>query len=173
MAIVYTLQNDLGTVAGANTYDTTAALIQYWENLGVDYSATDEADLQVAMIQARAYLDNRWDYFGYPLEDDQTTAWPRSAAYNCSYVLIEGVPQFIKDAQFEYAGRYIANGSLQSDITDTNAITGRITKEKLGPLEVAYAGGISASGSYPSYPSADNLIKNSCTVSSGNTVCRA
>ena len=176
MAIEYNIQDDLGTVTGANTYDSTANLLQYWENRGVDLSIYTAEEQQIGMINAWSYLDQRWEFRGYRLAEDQTTDWPRTGVTNCRGDVVEGVPQFIKDAQFEYAARYLSSGTLITDTTDIDAINGRITKERVGPIEVGYKGGISAVGSWPSYPTADNLIKSSCTVSNSggeSTIYRA
>jgi len=173
MAINFIVQTDDGTTANANAYIDTTEFVQYWENHGVDYSAEDESTQQVAIIRGTEYVDQRYKYTGYPLEEGQTTEFPRAELYDCRGDLVEGVPQIVKDACAEYAGRYVENGKLQDDITDIGTINGRVTKEKLGPMEVEYEGGISGGGGYPSYPTADQILKSSCFVINGNRVGRA
>lgn len=174
MAILFAVQNDLGTVDLANSYATTAELLQYFENLGTDYSAKTTSELQIALIKGQVYLDNRWTFRGLKLEDDQTTSYPRSGVTDCGGVDVDGVPLFIKNAQIEYAGRVLEGVSLTGDISSLDAVSGRITKAKLDTLEVTYQARVSASGLNYSFPSADNYLVNSCTLqSSANMVGRA
>ena len=174
MAIQFLVQSDEGDVAGANAYLEVADFEQYWENRGVDYAGETEADKQVAIIRATDYVDQRFRYQGTRLEEGQSTEWPRDDVADCRGDDVEGIPQKIKDATAEYAGRYLDNGSLQSDSTDTDANIGRVTKEKVGPVEVSYQGGIGkGSQTYPVYPTADNILKSSCLIVSGNMVCRS
>jgi hypothetical protein len=172
MAISFVVQTDDGTAAGANAYPDTTEMVQYWENHGVDYSGQDTSSLQIAIIRGTEYTDQRYRYKGTQLAEGQTTEFPREGLYNCRGDLVEGVPQEIKDAASEYAGRYIDNGKLQEDITDVDALSGRVTKEKLGELEIQYNGGIGAGGQKPSYPTADQILKTSCFTISGNRIGR-
>jgi hypothetical protein len=173
MAIIFLVQDDDGTVDGANAYIDTTDFLQYWETHGVDYSAEDESTQQVAIIRGTSYVDQRYKYKGYPLTEGQSTEFPRAELYDCRGDLVEGVPQSVKDACAEYAGRYIDNGQLQEDTTDTDALAGRVKKEKLGPMEIEYMGGISAGSTFPSYPTADQILKSSCFTINGRQVGRA
>jgi len=175
MAIQFNVQDDTGTVSGANAYITEAEFLQYWENHGVDYSAKTSDELQVAIIRGTEYVDQRFRYQGVKLTEGQSTEWPRDDVTDCRGDYVDGVPQEVKDATAEYAGRYLDNGSLQDDNTDGDSLAGRITKEKVGPIEVGYEGGIGAGGSqsFNVYPTADNILKSSCLIVSGNFVSRA
>lgn len=173
MAINFILQTDDGTAAGANAYIDTTEMLSYWDTHGRDYSSSTSDELKVAIIYSTSYVDQRYKYLGTRLAEGQTTEFPRSDLYDCRGDEVDGVPETIKSATAEYAGRYIDNSSLQSDITDVDALSGRVTKEKLGPIEIQYKGGMSASGQYPSYPTADNLLKSSCFTITGNMIGRA
>jgi len=173
MAITLTVQSDDGTTANANAYIDTTEMLDYWTNHGVDYSSEDDDDLKVSIIRGTSYVDQRYTYRGTPLAEGQTTGFPRADLYDCRGDLAEGVPEKVKQATAEYAGRYIDNGKLQDDVTDVDGLAGRVTKEKLGPMEIMYEGGISASGQYPSYPTADQILKSSCFLFSGNQVGRS
>lgn len=173
MAVSLILQTDDGTTANANAYIDTTEMLSYWDNHGRDYSSETDDDLKVSIIRGTEYVDQRFRYRGTPLAEGQTTQFPRAELYDCRGDLVEGVPQSVKNATAEYAGRYIDNSALQQDITDVDGLAGRITKEKLGPMEIMYEGGISASGQYPSYPTADQILKSSCFVISGQQVGRA
>jgi hypothetical protein len=173
MSIQFNIQSDDGTVDNANAYLDTTDMLQYWENHGVDYSGTDTSDLQVAIIRGTSYVDQRYKYKGTRLAEGQTTEFPRADLYDCRGDDATGVPDVIKQATAEYAGRYIDNSALQQDIIDVDGLAGRVTKEKLGPMEIQYASGISAAGQYPSYPTADQILTNSCFTQSANRVGRA
>jgi hypothetical protein len=173
MAVTLIVQDDDGTTANANAYIDTTDMLSYWDNHGVDYSSQADDSLKVSIIRGTEYIDQRFDYNGLPLAEGQTTQFPRSSLYDCRGDLVEGVPQVVKNACAEYAGRYIDNSQLQSDITDVDGLAGRVTKEKLGPMEIQYAEGISAGGQYPSYPTADQILESSCFVVYGNQVGRA
>jgi len=159
--IQFYVQSDDGTVANANAYIDTTEFDQYWENHGEIYSQ-DESDKQVAIIRGTEYVDQRFTYEGYQLTQGQSTEWPRSGATDCRLDDATGVPDAIKEATAEYAGRYIDNSALQSDITDVDALTGRTTMENVGPIEARYADGIGSVGQFPFYPTADQIIKSSC-----------
>lgn len=167
------LQTDDGTTANANAYIDTTAFLSYWDDHGVDYSSVAENTVKVAIIRGTEYVDQRFRYKGYPLAAAQTTEFPRAELYDCRGDLAEGVPQQAKDADAEYAARWIDNSSLQDDVTDVDNLAGRVIKEKLGPMEIEYEGGISSAGTFPEYPTADQILKSTCFVTSGMRVGRA
>jgi len=173
MAVTLIVQDDDGTTADANAYIDTTEFLAYWENHGVDYSSVEEDALKVGIIRGTDYVDQRYRYKGTQLTEGQSTEFPRQDLYSCRGDLVEGVPQQVKDADAEYAARWIDNSSLQTDVLDVDGLAGRITKEKLGPMEIMYEGGISSAGQYPSYPTADQILKSSCFVTSGQQVGRA
>lgn len=69
MALVFTVQNDAGQIAGANSYLTLAAFKQYQDNQGNDYTTPGYSDpqLQQAIVRATTYLDTRFDFNGKKL----------------------------------------------------------------------------------------------------------
>lgn len=173
MSVNLIVQTDDGTTANANAYIDTTEFLAYWDNYGVDYSGVADDTIKVGIIRGTDYTDQRFRYKGSRLAEGQTTEFPRSELYDCRGDLVDGVPQQAKDADAEYAARWIDNSALQQDVTDVDALAGRITKEKLGPMEIMYEGGISSAGQYPSYPTADQILKSSCFIISGQQVGRA
>jgi len=171
MAIEFNVQSDDGTVTDANAYITLDQFDQYWENHGKTYADGTDSKM-VAIIRATEYVDQRFQYEGLPLEQDQPTEFPRSGATDCRGDDATGIPVLVDKATAEYAGRYLDNSSLQSDVTDMDALAGRTIMEKVGPIEARYAAGI-AQTSFPFYPTADQILKSSCLVISANIVWRS
>lgn len=88
MAAQFNVQVDAGTTALANAYITLAEFKQYHDNAGNDYSAYIDAKIQLAIVRATFYLDNRFTFPGRktvvvdpaaspPVTVEQPTQWPR------------------------------------------------------------------------------------------------
>ncbi len=175
--MAFTVQDDTGTVDGANAYITVAEFIAYFADRNITI-AVDDAVNQAAIIRATSYVDQRFCYKGAKLDGyDQTTQWPREQYDDGGvYVgedLVTGVPREVKQASSEYAYRaYLdADGDVQPDPSvDSNT---KIAREKLDVLEteVEY---FSHSTSLPNYPTADNILKTSgLTCSRQGSIGRA
>lgn len=134
--MAFTLQDDLGAVAGANACISEAEFITYHADRGNDHSAFSTAQVEQAIIKATDYVDSRFlnNFPGTRLVLGQSTEWPREDAYDREGDLVEGIPTALKEALAEYT--FVA---LSSDLTPTPDYDagGVITrkKEKLGPLE--------------------------------------
>ena len=169
--MAFTVQTDDGLTAGANSYDSVANYESYWTDRGVDLSSYTTEQKEASLIQGTFYVDNRYDYIGYRLNGfSQTTEWPRGDAWvlvGNTWEKIEGVPQCVKNACFEYAYRNLTGTDLQPDGNAEGAIKKK--KEQVGPLseETEYCGCGSTGGTI-AYPSADNWLENSGLVKSTN-----
>lgn len=147
----------------ANSYTTLEEFTDYWTDRGFDYTIFSTGALQRSLIKATDYIDlnNKYDFRGYILEEDQPLAFPRQQLYvQCK--LIEGVPKEIKIATFEYAKRALESdtGDLQPDPDDRDETGAVIVKrfEKIGPIETETEY-LSGTGSeVKSYPTADKFL---------------
>lgn len=140
------LDATVGGVA-ADTYGTLVEADAYFDaRESADWGASDSVK-ELALRKAATYLDNvyrgRWK--GVKATSTQALAWPRAGVVDVEGYGIASnvVPQAIKRAQFE-AAKLIAGG------TELEATVGRtVSKEKIGPMEVTYAGGAALVDQYP------------------------
>jgi len=179
--MAFTVQDDTGTVDGANAYISTAYMVSYFADRNITIANTTDAEIaknEAAIIRATSYVDQRFCYIGAKLEGyDQTTQWPREqSSFGGVYVgedLVEGLPREVEQASAEYAYRawLDADGAVQADPTlDPNI---KSERKKLDVLvkDTEYWG---AGNSLPVYPTADNILTRSDLTCSGQkTVGRA
>lgn len=169
------VQDDTGTVSGANGYISVAEFKTYHDDRANDYSAAvDDAAIGVAIVKATDYLDQRFAFVGRRRTGrEQTTEWPRTNAYDRDGFYVSNIPTELKEACAEYALRAIA-AALNPD-PDADA-TGRAVQSKsesVGPISssVTYVAG--AVLSLPKYPAADLRLTKTGLVMQGGEVRRA
>lgn len=159
--MAFTVQNDTGTQAGANSYNTVQELKDYWTDRNVDYTTVSDAILESRLIAATSYVDRRYIYAGYKSNGrDQTTEFPREYLYDYSgecEVLVAGVPREAKEAVNEYAHILASQDSLQPNGSTDGTVKRK--KEKVGVIEeeTEYSPP-TAAGNRISYPDADSKI---------------
>lgn len=173
MALV--VQNDQGTVTGANAYVTVAFFKSYHDDRGNSYGSATDAAIGNAIIKATDYLDTRFRFRGSRMfsTDSQTTEWPRFNARDDSGYCVDGIPPAVKKACSEYALRALTK-ALNPDPTfdDSGQAVKRISKTA-GPVskDVEYANpGVL---SLPKYPVADRMLAAAGLLMSTSTLARA
>jgi hypothetical protein len=176
--VAFTVQDDTGTVDGANAYIDADFFNDYHGDRGVDLTELDdssEAAVQGAIVQATGYMDSRWRYLGWPLEDDQTTEWPRDGVYEQRGNLADPVPLKVQQACAEYALAILRGSSLT--VVPALDESGRPvveTVEKVGPVEerkrFAEGGGLGLLA-LP-VPAADMLLSRYVSMVSGGVAVR-
>lgn len=163
--MAFVVEDGTGTVEGANSYVSVEEFQTYWTDRGFDHTVFSTAAIQIALIKSTDYIDlNNYYYFkGYILEEDQPLAFPRQDLYvGCK--LIEGIPEELKRATFEYAKRVLegdgGNGDLQPDGEDRDESGAIIVKqfEKIGPIETETEYLAGTASEVRSYPSADKYL---------------
>ena len=154
------------TVGGAtsNSYGTEAEATQYFdERIPLNPPWSSAPDAPAVLIMATRILDAyfqplkvlvkcsdgcdsyykiRRHWTGAPATSTQRLAWPRIGMYdrNGNAIASNIIPQELKDAQFELAGRL-----LNSDLTLQNEIALQgITSAKVGSLAVTFKDSIAA-----------------------------
>jgi len=168
---VLRVQDDGGLVVNANAYGTASAFYAYHLERGAS-AAYDVEQVERAIVLATDYVDARFFYKGRNLNGrDQPTQWPRVNAYDAQGYLVQGIPNEIKEATFEYALR-----SLSSELNpdpDTTEL-GRQVKEKTEKLgdfseKTSY---YTTPATFPKYPTADRKITAAGLNQSGSDIVR-
>ena len=172
--MAFTVQDDNGSVAGANAYISVDELKAYHADRGNDLSGKTDPDLEKAIVRATDYLDHRFNFVGKRLTLDQPTQWPRSSAYDRDRYIVNGVPKAVKEATAEYALRALTLAALNPDPTADE--TGRAVQAKsseVGSIKesVTYAQG--AVFQLPRYPAADQRLRKTGLTRSGGDLLRA
>lgn len=174
MGVTLILQNDSGTVEDANTYVDLDYVTNYNAQRGRDLSEYEAEDVLAAIVEARDFMDNRWDYVGQKSQREQDTEFPRENAYDKDDYIVTGIPKSVKKAQSEYTWIRLSQGTALNP-TPTRDPSGRNViqyAESVGPISESktYASG----GSYqePDYPSADSILERTGLVNASNRVIR-
>lgn len=169
---MFLVQNDNGTVAGANAYITADEFRAFHGDRGTDLTGKQDADIETAIVRATDYLDQRFNFVGKRLTLEQATQWPRMSAYDRDRYIINGVPKPIREACAEYAFRALTAALNPDPEADSTGATVQSKSSKVGPIEesVTYVSG--AVFSMPRYPAADQRLIKTGLVRSGGTVLR-
>jgi hypothetical protein len=154
--MAFLVQDDAGSVVGANAYVSVAEFTSYHTDRNVTAvidSDYELAAIQAAIILASDYLDSRYSYVGEKRTGNQPMSWPRFDAEDRDDHIIFGIPQVIKEACSELA---LANlqvpGSLFPVITQDATGQGvKRSRQKLDVLEteVEYFGDSAAAAQKP------------------------
>lgn len=156
-----TLQNDAGTVSGADSYIDVDAFKAYHDARGNSYTGYTDAQIGEAIVRATDYIDARFTFDGTKVNGrTQTTEWPRYDVVDADNYYVEGIPLEIKDATAEYALRALS-AALNPD--PTVDASGRMVESEsvtVGPIteSKSFTGSVS---SMPKYPAVDNMLLNS------------
>lgn len=170
--MAFTVQNNQGSVAEANSYITVTEFKDYHKDRGNTYSAGTKA-IEQALVKATDYIDQRFRFIGEKPNQSQTTSWPRIDAEDRDDNLRTGIPLEIKEATAEYA--LVA---LTADLNpaptrdDTGALVeGRV--DVVGPIREERRYASAAAFSLPKYPQADHKLISTGLVVSGRVLRRA
>lgn len=178
MAFVFTAEDGTGLTA-ANSYATVDEFKDHHDGRGRDYAAYTDPQIQAALVKASDYIDKRFGrrWKGYRGSKNQGLDWPRIDAFDESDFLLSDVPDQLTKAAVEYAWLALTLGTELAPVPAKTA--GRITKEKVGPIETAYGSDtqpMSSTGnliqSIPEYPEADLWIEGLLQSSAARNVFR-
>lgn len=173
MALI--VQDNTGSVAGANAYITVAEFNAYHDDRGGDYSgaAADDEAIEAAIVRATDYLDQRFTFVGKKRRGrDQTTEWPRSDARDRDQHYVNDIPPEVKEACAEYALRALAAELNPDPERNASGVAVLSKSEAVGPISesVTFVGG--AVFQMPKYPAADQKLVRAGLVRSGGTLLR-
>ena len=177
MANIFTVQNDDGSVANANSYITEAEFDTYVDDRGLSHSHI-QTQIETACVMATDYIDYRFNYVGKKRSQDQTTEWPRYDATDRDERLVTGIPIAVKEAcaELAWASASAATGELVTN-PDRDSL-GQVVESSRVKVDVIEAeteymgGGVF---SMPKYPRADmKLVRAGLVLSTlGGDVRRA
>lgn len=173
--MAFTVQDDNGGVANANAYLTVAEFKTYHDDRAQSYGAVSDPVIEGAIVRATTYLDSRFRFVGDKVQGrDQTTAWPRSSAYDRDNDLVTGIPREVKNATAEYALRALtATGGLNPDPQrDATGAAVTMRKDVVGPIEETREYSAGTAFQMPKYPAADQWLRAVGLTRSGGEVRR-
>ena len=168
-----TVQDNNGSVAGANAYISVEEFKDYHEDRGTDTSDFDDEAIEKAIVRATDYLDQRFNFVGKKrLGRDQTTEWPRTDAWDRDRYYINDIPPEVKEACCEYALRALAAELNPDPERNASGVAVLSKSEAVGPISesVTFVGG--AVFQMPKYPAADQKLVRAGLVRSGGTLLR-
>ncbi len=145
MTVQFVVEDGTGK-STATSYATVAQYRQYWENRGVDYSATAQSLIETKLNTATEYIDTTYTFDGTPLLTTQSLEWPRTdvlTGYD-EPVSNASVPQRVIDATCYLA----AQDGLQF-------VDDGIASISYGPISKTF----SRPGGQKQFPVADKLLK--------------
>lgn len=170
-----TVQDDQGSVAGADSYLSVADFDAYHTARGNSYpTGTVTSQKEIALRLATEYLDLRFRFAGWRLRREQTTEWPRVDVYDLDDFYVDGIPQEVKDATAEYALRALSAKLLADPNRDSS---GRRLKVKDYSIEgridqrLEFVDG--SAFDLPEYPLADMKLRRRGLVRKGRELVRA
>jgi hypothetical protein len=96
----------------ANAYIDLDFFQAYCDLVGYDYSSYTDAQQEQSIIRATIFMDARWSYAGYKLDDDQSTECPRQEVYDSRGMWVQGLPTPLLNACAEYAWAGLGRSSM-------------------------------------------------------------
>ena len=168
-----TVQDNNGSVAGANAYITVEEFKTYHTDRGNSLAGSTDPKIEAAIIRATDYLDQRFNFVGKKrLGRDQTTEWPRTDAWDRDRYYINDIPPEVKEACCEYALRALAAELNPDPERNASGVAVLSKSEAVGPISesVTFVGG--AVFQMPKYPAADQKLVRAGLVRSGGTLLR-
>jgi hypothetical protein len=180
MAPTFVVEDGTG-VAGANSYSTDLAALQYHEDIGTptaDWASVPLDEREQALRDATRYLDakygKRWK--GYRSDGTNPLDWPRQSVIDTDgfNVVSNTIPQALLDATAEAAlrSRDAAQNpdGLTPDITGAGIILLKREKFDVFEEETEYAGGVDP---YVTFTVIDRLLHDLIISGSSQLAGRA
>lgn len=165
-------QDDNGTVANANGYGSVAGFKAYHDDRGNNYGdIAEDGDnsIEQCIIKATDYVDGRFSYVGSKRYGVQTTQWPRTDAWDKDGYPVNGIPEPVLRATYEYAFRALSGDIDPDPVRDDSGRTVISKSEGLGPLQQSVTYGAGGSVEAPRYPKADRILSASGLVDGSTT----
>lgn len=167
--MAFLVQNDAGTVDGANAYVSASECRTYHLDRGTTISQSDPV-LEQAIVKATDYMDHRFRFRGDKLRVEQRTAWPRTIPEDDDQHFRSGIPIEVKEACCEYTLIALTAELNPAPSRDATGRPVQSKSEQVGPVaeSTAFVGG--AVFQLPKYPKADQKLRG--LVESGGVIAR-
>lgn len=137
LSIVFNVED--GTcVSGANSYVTLKEANQYQTNKGrSDWLALTDDEKMISLIKGTQYVDNLYTWKGRrKFTNYQNLFFPRVMLRDNEGILVEGIPNRLKDAVCEAA---FYGYQAETELFTTHSDSGEIKKQRVeGAVEVEY-----------------------------------
>lgn len=131
--------------AGIDAYADRAEADDYFAARGVAaWEAAPGPARDAALLRATAWIEGRFRWVGRLADPAQPLAWPRTGARDAEGRPLDGIPDRLKAACAE-----LALIALAEDLAPPVERGGRVLSERVGPLEVSYAGDAPPGWSFP------------------------
>lgn len=167
------VQDDSGSVDGANAYVTAAFFDSYHLDRGNSLVGFTTEQREQAIVRATDYLDQRFRFIGDRTRVAQRTAWPRLSAEDADGNWRGGIPTEIKEACAEYALVALTQALNPTPTRDPTGVSVIAKSERVGPISEFTQYGDGGALALPSYPAADTRLRASGLVVSGRDLKRA
>ena len=156
----------MSLTVGENSYLSAGDADAYFaaRNVAAWASAPSVAK-EAALLQATAYIDGSYAFRGRIADPGQPLSWPRSGAIDSEGRVLPGIPRRIEHATAE-----LALVALAGDLLPPRERGGKITREKVGPVEVE---NLPEAEPGRTYPLIDLLLKPLLRPSASREVKRA
>lgn len=161
--MAFVVQNPTTPTDTANAYISVQAFKDYHDERGNGYTATD-VEIEQAIVRATDYMDARWMFAGYRLDEDtpQSTECPRAGVYDpvTSWEL-DGYPAELEEACAEYAFAALAGSLYPTANVDPSGQNVKKYRRKADVIEreVEFFAASGSKISWLKYPLADGKMK--------------
>ena len=156
----------------ATAYCTVQFFRDFCEVEGLDLTGIDDTAIELALQRATRYMDYRYSFVGYRLNDIQRLQWPRSYAYYRDGRVALDVPREVQECSAFLAFRSLSARLAPDPTYDESGAKVLRKAEQVGPIsqELEFANG-GALATMRKYPEADQLIR--CLTTGGGELLRA
>lgn len=178
--MAFLVQDDQGSIVGANSYVAVADFNSYHTDRQVADILNGNFDndpIQGALILASDYVDSRYSYVGEKQTATQPMQWPRYDAEDRDEHIVFGIPQVVKEAVSELALAELQSpGSLFPGVSvDATGQGVKKTRKKLDVLELEtefFGESAGAAKRLPVFYQADWRLKRSGLLTSSRGLVR-
>lgn len=145
--------------ANADSYASVVDAKAHWDKTGFAYDDYTDAQIEQALVRATAWIDGRYRrrFAGERTNGRaQALEWPRKNVKDTdgNEVADDAIPREVVQATAEAARREVSGVTLSPDVTAAETVQ----SERVGPLEVEYAGIPTADAQRPTILAVEEIL---------------
>ena len=164
--MAFKVEDGTGLVDSTSYVSTADTDAYFVDRANATWATLANAAKQAALIKATDYIDGMFRFIGTKYTQAQALQWPRSSAYDPDGVIIEGLPNELKKACYEYALRAsAAELAPDPEYTDSGSIL-TMAKDQVGPVTEERRYASYQPSTIRAYPMADAMLRH-LTIPSG------